>query len=276
MGVIALLLAGLLLLTGCAAAPRVIPITLSPGQPAASADRIGDYPEALRAITAVMHRELNLPIPRAYLYLYPHRDGFETGLVTERRFKPTLARDTANFAWGVGGPDKVLVNEAALVRVTWPERIRFLAHEFTHTIQYELANGRRSTSDQWLREGFADWISYRVLESLGLDSFTNKREQRLKQVGDARDRQPFPALAQMVTFSEWVTLRNKHGAAVTYGQAFLAVDFLIERKGLPAVVEYFRLFSRSEDRLANFRMAFAEDLHVFANEFVAHLQRLLQ
>jgi hypothetical protein len=32
---------------------------------------------------------------------------------------------------------------------------QLLAHELTHTVQYELGGGHRGTSDQWLREGFA-------------------------------------------------------------------------------------------------------------------------
>jgi hypothetical protein len=138
------------ILAGCAATPRVIPLSFSPDQPRPAARRIADYPEAFQAITAVMSQELKLPIPRVSLYLYPHRDAFERGLMTERRFGPEL--ESASVARGVGGPDKILVNEGALLHVPWPDRIRFLAHEFTHTIQYDLARGRRGTSEQWLRE----------------------------------------------------------------------------------------------------------------------------
>jgi len=42
---------------------------------------------------------------------------------------------------------------ASGVQVTWPDRVRFLAHEFTHTIQFDLAGGRHGSSQQWLREG---------------------------------------------------------------------------------------------------------------------------
>jgi hypothetical protein len=61
---------------------------------------------------------------------------------------------------------------------------------------------------------------------------------------------------------------------VTYNQAFLAVDFLIERRSHPAAVEYFRLFARSDDRLANFRTAFSEDFSAFGREFAAYIDRL--
>jgi len=144
-----------LLLVGCSAAPRVIPIAVAPGQAPPAADRIADYPEAFQAIGVVMSRDLGLPVPPVSLYLYPNRDAFEQGLKAERHMEPGLARDAASFARGVGGPDKILVNEQALVRTPWPERVKFLAHEFTHTIQFDLAGGRRGRSAQWLREGSA-------------------------------------------------------------------------------------------------------------------------
>jgi hypothetical protein len=85
-------------------------------------------------------------------------------------------------------------------------------------------------------------------------------------------RKPFPALSQMTTFPQWVALRSKEGAEVTYGQALLAVDLLIERNGVQAAIEYFRLFARSDDRLANFRAAFGRELAVFEREFAAHVR----
>lgn len=265
-----------LVFSACVTGPRIIPFSTSPGTSRLAAEQILDYPEALTAIVSASVEELKIPVPRADLFLYPNRDAFELGLVKELRFDPTLARDAAKFAWGVGGSERVLVNEAALQPIPWRERIRFLSHEFTHTIQYALSNGNRSTSDQWLREGFADWISYRILESLGLDTFAQRRETRLAQVRRARDRQPFPPLSQMVIFRDWVTLRLKHRAAVTYGQSFLATDFLIQRRGVQAIVDYFRLFRRSDDRIQNFRVAFSEDLSSFEQEFGAYLQTVLK
>jgi hypothetical protein len=273
----ALALASLaVVLAACTAAPRVIPIAVAAGPPPHPASRIADYPEAFQAITAVVSQELMLPIPRASLYLYPHRDAFQRGLVTELQFTPALARDSASFAWGLGGHGKILVNEVALARVPWPERLRFLAHELTHTIQYDLAGGRRGTSEQWLREGIAEWVSLRVLDGLGLDRFADRKEQRLAQVRGARDRHPFPTLSQVLTFPQWVSWRSQHGAEVTYGQALFAVDFLIERRGFPATAAYFRLFARSDDRLANFRTAFGQDRPAFEREFTEYLQRLLR
>lgn len=263
------------LLTGCVSAPRVIPISYAPGIQRPSTDRIADYPDAMAAILLVIVEELKFPRIEAALILYPNRYEFESGLVQELKMEQTLAAQTASFAWGVGSNKKVLVNELPLSKQGWPERIRFLAHEFTHTVQYALANGRRGNSDQWLREGLADWVSYKVVENLELNTYARRRKIRLEQVWRAKQHQTFPSLAQLVTFRDWVTWRNTLGSEATYAQAFLAVEYLIERKGLPALVRYFELFSRSNDRLINFMTAFDERLTVFDEEFGRHLQRLL-
>lgn len=263
-----------LLLAGCSPAPRVIPISIAADQAPPPAQRIADYPGAFQAIGVVMKRDLGLPVPSVSLYLYPNRDAFEEGLKAERHFEPGMARDSASFARGVGGPDKILVNEGALVRTPWPERTKFLAHEFTHTIQYALAGGRHGTSDQWLREGFADWVAFRVVDSLGLSHFADERARRVRQVKGAMDRKSFPPLGNLATFPQWIHWRSRQGVEVTYGQAFLAVDLLIERRGHQAAVEYFRRFTRSNDRLVNFRVAFGQELTEFDREFTAQLRTL--
>jgi hypothetical protein len=51
------------------------------------------------------------------------------------------------------------------------------------------------------------------------------------------------------------------------------VDFLLERHGVPAMLDYFRRFAASDDRAANFRAAFGEDLETFEAALSARLRR---
>jgi hypothetical protein len=254
----------------------VVPLSFSAEEPPPAPPRIDNYPDAFRAIASVMSRPLNLPIPRVSLYLYPNRDAFEEGLKTEAHMSPELAHGTASVARGSGGPHKIVVNEAALVHTPWPERVRFLAHEFTHTIQFDLAGGRHGSSQQWLREGYADWVSFRVMDALGLETYGALREQRLARMRRVATLKSFPALAELSTFPEWLTARRTLGAEITYYQAFLAVELLIARHGVQAPIEYFRRYLRSDDRSANFRAAFGQDFLPFDREFAAHLRTLLQ
>src|SRR5262249_42234499 len=153
--------------------------------------------------------------------------------------------ETASFARGTGGPDKIVVNEAALVRTPWPDRVRFLAHEFTHTIEFDLAARRHGTSQQWLREGWAEWVSFRVTDALGIETYALLRQPPLPRMRRVENRKPFPPLTELGTFSQWAYARSTQGQEITYNQSFLAVELLIAREGLPAVVEYFRRYARS-------------------------------
>ena len=60
-----------------------------------------------------------------------------------------------------------------------------------------------------------------------------------------------------------------------YPQVFLAADPLVTRHGLPAVLDYFRLFALSNDPTANFRTAFGEERASFGAAFEKNLGQLL-
>jgi hypothetical protein len=138
-----------------------------------------------------------------------------------------------------------------------------------------LVEGRPTTSDQWLNEGFADWVGYKVVDAFGAENFALSRKRALDEMASARYYQTFPSLSQLARNSEWLTWSRTLGRAATYGQALIAVDFLIEQKGVPAIVEYFRLFRRLSNRERNFTLAFGEPMTSFDERFGKHLQALL-
>ena len=286
-------------LPGCASAPRVvqIPTIVEPVRPIIS--RTSDYPEILAAIVSVMVQNLKLPAADGTVTFYPNSVVLESALVAEyekdfeqlerqlgpkekERFQATktesialAARQRATTAVAVGMYKRVLVNDLTFVRYPWSERIRVLAHELTHTVEKNLADGRLISADLWLVEGFAEWVAYKVLDALDVESFAKGREQAIDVTARARQYQTFPSLTQLVTGTEWLTWARTLGREATYGQALLAVDFLIEQKSLSAVVEYFRLFGKLNNRERNFVTAFGEPVSAFEEEFSQHLQVLL-
>jgi hypothetical protein len=165
----------------------------------------------------------------------------------------------------------VLLNESKLVTLSWADRVALLAHELTHSLQYELGGGKRGASDQWLREGFADWTAMRVVERLGVLRRGELRRQRIEAFRSGGER--IWPLAEMVTFPQWVALSARSDGE-SYLQAFFAVDFLVERHGVPAILDYFSRFARSDDRLGNFRATFGEELASFEKALAARLRRL--
>ena len=281
--------------SGCVSAPRVVPIPTVFEPVSSTISRTADYPETLAAIVSVMARDLNLPMADGTVTFYPNSMVLEAALVVEfekdseeveKQFGPTArehfreiialtARQRATTAVAVGMHKRVLVNELVLVRYAWSERIRVLAHELTHTVQRALVDGRLISADLWLVEGSAEWVAYKVLDVLDIEAFVKGREHVVDVATKARQYQTFPRLTQLVTGTEWQTWSRSLGREATYNQAFLAVDFLIEQKGLPAIVEYFRLFGKLNNRERNFTTAFGEPLSTFEEKFSRQLQVLL-
>ena len=85
----------------------------------------------------------------------------------------------------VGNYRRVIVNGSSLSRTLWPEWVRLLAHELTHSAERELINGRPSSADQWLREGFAEWVGFKVAEVFGAEEFSKSRQNVLTDIASS-------------------------------------------------------------------------------------------
>lgn len=95
--------------------------------------------------------------------------------------------------------------------------------------------------------------------------------------GLIRDARSNPAMARdHARFAVGVgDTRNRLGWRETYAQAFLAVDWLVERKGPEAMRDYFT-GKPSRDRLAAFQTTFGISLEQFADEFATYLAALVR
>jgi hypothetical protein len=256
----------------CAAShePQLVSLPQPGFHPVSRLGQIADYRTAAATVVSISERHLGFPsFPIAFRF-YPTEKAFEQALL-ESGYDAALARSTARTMIAVGGHRGVLLNEGRLSRMDWVDRVALLAHETTHSFQYELGGGRRGTSDQWLREGFADWISVQVLERLADVSMSSIRHARERDVRSA-GRSKVPQLSELVTFRQWIGAGERHGATI-YALAFVAVDVLMERHGVAAFIDYFTRFATSRDRVANFRAAFGEDLESFERAVTARVWR---
>ena len=234
----------------CSTAPRVIPIPAASQNTLSSLHMGGDYGEALATMITFMVRDLGLPQVEGVVWFYPTRAAFESALAAdylndlkqvEKQFGPkgkaafeqnldARAAQTAASFIAVGKYRRVLVNEWYFMRYPWSESVRVLAHQLTHTAQSELVDGRFTAADRWLVEGFADWVSYKFLDSLNLEDFSKSRERNIDLIANARQFQTFPSLAQLASGPDWQTWNRTLGHGATYGQAFIAVDLLVGKK----------------------------------------------
>jgi hypothetical protein len=196
-------------------------------------------------------RDLGLPAIQASLYFYDDRAAFQQALELDG-YEPGFARDAADTLSGIAGFRRVILNDANLRWLEWPNRVALLAHELTHTVQYEFSRGRRSTSEQWLREGFAEWVEVYVMDVLDFTTWNQARAIAVQRVRDAARRQPPPAFVDMVTYPQWVRTVQRSGEAAVYAQALLAADLLIARHGdrlLPPVRDVGRSFGQLPHRV---------------------------
>lgn len=274
--VIALLSAvGALPVLACHAAPQEIPIAMTGASDGLDARQISDYPSAIDAIVRVLVQKFELPVPPLTLEIHSTREEFEAGLIKDLGLKPALARSTAAFAKAAVGVRVVLINELAVAELSWPDRIELLAHELAHTVQLGLTGQRPLNRQQWLTEGFAEWIAYAVTDSLGLDDMSRARSRIIGKLQATQRVGSLPRLAQLDAFAQWIAARTKYGYDATFSLSFLVVEFLIGRHSFNAILDYFRRFRGSANYVGNFNSAFGESLDDFEVELDRHLAQLL-
>jgi hypothetical protein len=257
-----------LLVAGCAAETRVVAVRLDAGalDGRAPAGPLVDYAPAVRAISAVMTRDLGLPLPPAVtVFVYPSREAYARGLATVGGLPAARAREISGYSAGLGQHRRLFINEAALESRAPRVWLGVLAHELTHVAQYQLAGGRRGQSEQWLREGTADWVASQVLERLGIATFSHERDEALRAVAGELPRLRDDPL-DLVALGEprgWERRHLRSGDRFTYRLAFLLTDDLIRRRGFDRLLEYFGAFARSGDRFGHFQQAFGLSLGEF-------------
>src|SRR5258706_8313861 len=260
-----------LLLAGCLTTLQVIPIDYTPGSARPAISRYAGYESDVKAIGYVMIEELKLPRVEGTLLVYPSRQEYQSGFVTELGAPPDrVAAKTGALAVANCPYKKILANGERLSNLPWHVRVRTLAHEMTHMAQFALGGWSCRLPHAWLTEGFAHWAAYRVLEKLGLDSFASGREAAVESVAGPKSGRALPPLSRLSSQPDWDgAVRDPGAAESVYGQSFLAADYLIGQKGMAAVVEYFRMFERSNNRDPNFKAAFGADAARFEADFNA-------
>jgi hypothetical protein len=259
------------------AAPRIVvapPQVETAGQTEASAPREArDYAGALAAIVDRFERDLRLPRVDVELQLFASRRQFEQGLM-QAGYSRGLARQAATTFHAIGGARTIFVNEAELSQYPWDQQVRLIAHEAAHSVQYQLAGGVRGTSEQWLREGFADYVSCRVTAALGYRSIAWQRDTVLAPLARIEiGVRPAP-LSQLRTFAQWTRAQSRY-AVPLYPLAFIASELLIEDKGLEAMVRYFQASRPGTDPDASFSRAFGVSLERFESTFGQQWHRVM-
>ena len=267
------------LASGCNSPDRVIDIPAALDTAPKSIEAIKNYDEALSAIVPVMVRELKLPSPQGRLYFYSDAGAYQAALATELKshFWPEgesrqarnslefeLFKLTTNLAQESGAitmNKKVFIAEWSMMRLPWRDRVRTLAHELTHVIQSNLSAGRSQLMHHWLVEGFADWVSFKVVDALGTKDFFNDqiRQACRYKIADLR---------------ELAAVQSWHGPLrkIRYGQSVCVVHHMSTEDGVPAILNYVRLFKEKFDTEQNFATAFGKSDDAYNQELHAQVK----
>jgi uncharacterized protein DUF4157 len=272
-----LCLVALSLVAGCGASSTgrsVVAVTMDTARlvPPTDSRTLTNHEAAVRGIAGILTKDLGLPVPdRVTVYVYSTRQVFEQGLIHDAQVSPTRAAELSDFAIGVGKRRQLLFNDEAYEH-KGREWLRLVAHELTHVSQIELAGGE-GRAEQWLAEGMAEWVAFRVLEQLDLDTMEHRRQ--LARSGIRSHAALVAARLDLETLGSprGFTVRHlREGSLPTYQLAFLMADYLITREGFGKVVEYFASFAERQDRQENFQNAFGRTLDAFEHEILEHLR----
>jgi len=267
----------LVVVAGCGSGRVVLPISIDPTlTPPTSVQSLRGHEQAVRGISAIMVKELGLPVPAQFtVFVYSTRQVFEQGLIQDANVSPARAAELSDFAIGVGKRRQLLLNDEAY-HEKGREWLRLIAHELAHVSQIELAQGE-GRAEQWLAEGMAEWVAFTVLERLGLDTVAHRH--RVAAAGIRNHAALVAARLDLETLGSprGFTVRHlKEGSLPTYQLAFLMAEYLIDRDGFERVVEYFSAFAKSQNRHANFERAFGQSIDDFEREILTHLKTVVR
>jgi hypothetical protein len=272
-----LLIALALAAAGCAQGRTVVPVRMQPAAsvPTPIVSDLSSHEATVRTVAGVITRDIGLPLPDTVMvYVYSSRAVFEQGLVDDGQVSRVRAAELSDFAIGVGKRRQLLLHQER--NIASSEWVRLVAHELAHVSQIEMAEGE-GRAEQWLAEGMAEWVSFRVLERLGLDTVARRRRIAIATIRDHA-----PILARRLDLETLGTPRGftvrhlREGSQATYQMTYLLVDYLIARDRFDSLVEYFRSFARRTDRRANFQAAFGQSLRDFEQEAVVYLAKFTQ
>jgi hypothetical protein len=229
--------------------------------------------EILDSVAWLMLHRLDLPFPpdtRAYVYV--NQATFVDGLIN-------IAGEKADDAWarrsafGVATSRGLFLRGDYLARMNPLGRASLFAHELTHVSQGRLREGGRGRPAQWILEGHAEWVKFKVVDLLGYRAYAESRDIMVR-AARASTTKLFPDLSELVDNAAWTEATRRLGALATYGQAFLAVDWLVEQYGSAKLLEFLGRFALDADPREHWRTVFPIAYRQFADEFRARLESL--
>jgi hypothetical protein len=232
--------------------------------------------ELINSIAWLMNNKLDLPFPAVTkAYVYVNEATLVDGLVTLGGEKSDEAWDRWRNASGVATRNGVFLRGDHMAGMHLQGRAGLLAHELAHVSQRKLGEGGKRRPAVWILEGHADWVKFQVRDLLGYRPYAESRQNVARAVvGASTPIKLFPDLQTLSGTAGWTNWTQKLGAVTTYCQAFLAVDWLIERYGGAKLIEFMGRFALESAPGENWTTAYPLPYRKFTEEFRARLEDL--
>ena len=216
-----------------------------------------DFRASLEASRELFAARLGAEAPDFTVYVGPDLEAVASAYLAVRgRENPELC----------GDQDHHVIFQVASCK----DRSLVLAHEYVHVLQHELAAGA-PWGPQWLSEGVAVYgeALQRALIEQGLTANAGLAERRREEVAILANRDEIPALRSLERVAD-------PAERIHYRLGFLAADWLAQRTGAEALLDYYRRLPSAERWQAAFEAAFGLGVDDFYETFEGYLAALLQ
>ena len=232
--------------------------------------------ELINSIAWLMNNKLDLPFPAVTkAYVYVNEATLVDGLVTLGGEKSAEAWDRWRNASGVATRNGIFLRGDHMAWMHLQGRAGLLAHELAHVSQRKLGDGGKRRPAVWILEGHADWVKFQVRDMLGYRPYGESRQDVVRAVvGSSTPIKLFPDLLALAGTAGWTSWTRKLGATATYCQAFLAVDWLIERYGSTKLLEFMGRFALDSAPGEHWTTAYPIPYRQLTEEFRARLEDL--
>lgn len=267
----------LLLLSGCGASTphRTIALAFEDHAPRS----LGHDPDEVRTaqvVAQLIRDRFDMPFPEGTMIrVYVNQATFAEGLAQDGGHVSDDAWDRSRVAAAVASRRGLFVRGDIVNGMRLADKVGLFAHELAHVSQLEMRRGGRGAPAHWIREGHADWVKYQTLELLRMRTYAESRDEVKRAILRSRTAiRFFPPLSELARGDRWTDAGIRLGSAATYGQSFLAVDWLVERYGIERLNEFNRRFSRNEDPRSHWSHVFPIRYSDFLTEFRARLEQL--
>jgi hypothetical protein len=214
--------------------PAVVTISDPPVFRPVSPKEIETVDQTMAAVITVCNRDLALPsVDPLYVHVYRNVTSLAFYGIGWR----TLSLDVANID-GFAIENKMHINLDKVSKASWGARLPLFAHEYAHNIEFQVTGGNlRSTI--WFSEGFGDWVTARVLDSLAWQSYEVTLHRAKLELD--RHREVVQGLSWLQDKRDWDSqLQKPKGYVRTYSLAFAAVARLVEKKGISSAIGYIK------------------------------------